>query len=138
MLPAWGAPEVRKTMGVSIYYTATRPRLLTPAEQTAIDAAVAGYPIDTLITECEVGEDEFDGEAFCVYPIDSHTEAGVVFEGATKLPLCSQDAMWAAVQYWCRLLSEMRQLINGANWRIHIDDHDIHWGEEIQAYDPSE
>ena len=124
-------------MGVSIYYTASRPRPLTPAERTAIAAVVARYPVEALIAECGVADGEFHGEAFCVYPSDAETEPGVVFEGATKLPLCSEEAMWAAVQYWCRLLSELRRAVPGASWRVHVDDHDIEWDEELGAFDPS-
>jgi hypothetical protein len=124
-------------VGVSIYYTASRPTPLAPAEQTAIDVAVARYPVEALIAECGVAEDEFNGEAFCAYPADADTEPGVVFEGATKLPLCSEEAMWAAVQYWCRLLSEVRGVLPDAAWRVHVDDHDIAWDEEKRAFDPS-
>jgi hypothetical protein len=61
----------------------------------------------------------------------------VVFEGATKLPLCTEDAFWAAIQYWCRLLSEVRRVVPGATWQVHMDDHNIAWVEELQAFDPS-
>jgi hypothetical protein len=124
-------------VSVSIYYTARRPRPLTSAERTAIDAVVARYPVEALIAECGLTEGEFNGEAFCVYPSDADTEPGVVFEGATKLPLYSEEAMWAAVQYWCRLLSELRPVLPGTSWRVHVDDHDIEWDEEWGAFDPS-
>jgi len=124
-------------VGVSIYYTASRPEPLSPAERSAVEAVVARYPVDALIAECGVAEGEFNGEDFCLYPADDDTEPGVVFEGATKLPLCSEDAMWAAVQYWCRLLSEVRRALPGTDWRVHVDDHDIPWVEELRAFDPS-
>jgi hypothetical protein len=123
-------------VGVSIYYTARRPQPLTPAEQTAIDAVVARYPVEAVLAECGVAEEEYNGEAFCVYPTDEDTEPGVVFEGATKLPLCTEEAFAAAIQYWCRLLSEVRRVVPGAGWRVHIDDHDIAWVEEVRAFDP--
>jgi hypothetical protein len=124
-------------MGVSIYYTASRPEPLSPAERANVDVIVARYPLDALIAECGVSEGEYSGEGFCVYPPDADTEPGVVFEGATKLPLCSEDVMWAAVQYWCRLLSEVRRVLPGADWRVHVDDHNIPWVEELRAFDPS-
>jgi hypothetical protein len=124
-------------VGVSIYYTASRPQPLTSVERTAIDAVVARYPVGDLLAECGVAEDEYNGEAFCVYPTDDDTEPGVVFEGATKLPLCTEDAFWASIQYWCRLLSEVRRVVPGATWRVHVDDHDITWVEELRAFDPS-
>ncbi len=124
-------------MGVSIYYSASRLRPLTAAERTGIDAVIARYPVEALIAECGVAEGEYSGEAFRVYPFDGDTEPGVVFEGAAKLPLCSEEVFWAALQYWCRLLSELRHVVPDANWRVHVDDHDIAWVEELQAFDPS-
>jgi hypothetical protein len=124
-------------VGVSIYYTASRPEPLSAAERSAIEAAVARYPLAALLDECGVAEGEFDGEDFCVYPADAHTEPGVVFEGATKLPLHSEDAMWSAVQHWCGMLSEVRLALPGTAWRVHIDDHDIPWVADLRAFDPS-
>jgi hypothetical protein len=122
-------------VGVSIYYTASRPQPLTAVEQTAIDAVVARYPVENLLAECGVAEDEYNCEAFCLYPTDD-TDPGVVFEGATKLPLCTEDAFWASIQYWCRLLSEVRRIVPEATWYVHVDDHDIAWVEELQAFNP--
>lgn len=124
-------------MGISSYYTATREQPLTDSERDAIDAAVARYPLAGLIAACGYTELERDGEEFSDYPHDESTEPGVVFEGATKLTLFSEDAMWASVQYWCRLLSEIRRVIADAEWRVHVDDHDIPWSERLQAFDPS-
>jgi hypothetical protein len=124
-------------LGVSIYYTARRKEPLLVAERSAIDADIARFPLAALLQKCGVAEVEFDGEDFCVYPTDARTEPGVVFEGATKLPLCSEDAMWAAVQYWCRLLSAIRQDLKGAKWDVRVDDHDIPWVEKSREFDPA-
>jgi hypothetical protein len=124
-------------VGVSIYYTASRPEPLSAAERVAIESAIARYPLGVLIAECGVAEGEFNGEDFCVYPIDADTEQGVVLEGATKLPLCSEGAFAAAVQYWCRLLSELRRVMPNTSWRVHVDDHDIAWDEELGTFDPA-
>jgi hypothetical protein len=77
------------------------------------------------------------GEAFCVYPADTETEPGVVFEGATKLPTNSEEAFWAAIPYWCRLLSEIRQALPDGKWAVHVDDCDIWWDPVREEYDPS-
>lgn len=124
-------------MGISIYYTASRKEPLSAAERLAIEAAIAQHPLAVLLDECGVTEGEFNGEDFCVYPVDADTEPGVVFEGATKLPLCSEDAMWMAVQYWCRLLSEVRRVVHGAAWHVHVDDRDISWVDGLRAFDPA-
>jgi hypothetical protein len=126
----------RDSVGVSIYYTATRPQPLTHTEQTAIDAVVARYPVEELLEECGIAEDEYNGEAFCIYPTDDDTEPGVVFEGATKLPLCTVEAFGAAIEYWCQLLSEVRRVVPRATWRVHVDDHDIAWSEKLREFDP--
>ena len=124
-------------MGISIYYSACRDRPLTPDERLAIDVAVSRLPVETLLVECSVQEGECNGEAFCLYDTDEDTEPGVVFEGATKLPSNSDEVIWAAVQHWCRLLSEVRRVLPDADCRVHIDDHEITWNEELRAFDPS-
>jgi hypothetical protein len=124
-------------VGVSIYYTASRPQPLTPIEQAAIGVVVARYPVEELVAVCGVAEDEYNGEGFCVYATNDPTEPGVVFEGATKLPLCTEDAFRAALQYWCRLLTEVRRVLPGATWHVHVDDRDIAWVDELRAFDPS-
>lgn len=116
-------------MGVSIYYTAARAQPLTPAERDAIDAAKARYPRPGLVGESGCPELERDGEAFSEYPIDEQTEPGVIFVGSTKLTLHSEEAFWVSIQYWCRLLSEIRRVIPDAEWRVHVDDADIPWVE---------
>ena len=78
-----------------------------------------------------------NGEDFCIYDGDNPTEPSIIFEGATKLPDNSEDALWELLQHWCRLLSEVRRAVPGAEWHVHVDDHDIPWDEEAQEYDPS-
>jgi hypothetical protein len=123
-------------MGVSIYYRASRATPLSPSELMAIDEVQSRYPVEALIGECRISEADFDGEEFCVY-VDGCSEPGVVFEGATKLPLCSEEAMWAALQYWCKLLSDVRHLVIDCVWSVEVDGHDVVWVEELQAFDPS-
>jgi hypothetical protein len=124
-------------VGVSIYYSASRQRPLSPAECAAIEWAVTRFPVESLIRECRVSEEEFNGESFYVYPRDENTEPNVVFEGATKLPSCTDDAMWVAVQYLCEVLSEVRRVLYDAEWHVHVDDYDIAWDDKKQAFNPS-
>jgi hypothetical protein len=56
---------------------------------------------------------------------------------ATKIPDNSEEAIWIGVQHWCEALSELRRAIADAEWRVHVDDHDIVWDEARQEYDPS-
>lgn len=124
-------------MSVSIYYTARRAHPLSNAEQAALDAAKSRYPFGALVAASGVAETDFNGESFGVYPAGAAREPGVVFEGATKLPSRPEAALWPAIQYWCRLLSELRRGLPDALWHVHVDDHTIPWSEELQAFDPT-
>ena len=124
-------------MGISLYYEARRGRPLSTEERTMIDAALARYPVEGLISAESLPAEEYNGEAFGVYSPGADTEPGVVFEGATKLPTSSEEVFWAALMYWCQLLSEVRRVLPDAQWAAHLDDHDIWWDPERQEYDPS-
>lgn len=115
-------------MGVSIYYQARRHRPLSAQEQTAINE------IDRL--HAVVGA-EFEQGSFGIYPPNEHTEPGVIFEGATGLPLTTEDEFWEAIQHWCRALTLIRRVLSDATWTVHVDDHAIVWNDEQKAYDPS-
>ncbi|HEX8914729.1 MAG TPA: hypothetical protein VF796_20425 [Humisphaera sp.] len=78
-----------------------------------------------------------NGEDFYVYDRGSPTEPEVIFEGATKLPSNSEEAIWELVQRWCRLLSEVRRAVPGADWHVHVDDHDIRWDDAGRQFDPA-
>ncbi len=123
-------------MSVSIYYTAIRSEPLTISEQLTIETIEARYQIESLIAKCEVANSEFDGEAFCIYVPNNETELEVIFEGSTKLPLCSLETTWAAIEYWCRLLSELRQTLPNTIWRVHVDNREIVWVDELKIFDP--
>ncbi len=123
-------------MSVSIYYSARRSRPLTCGEQVGIDEAISRYPLSGLLAEHGFAVAERDGEAFGVYSADAPTEPDVVFEGSTKLTLCDEEAFRVSIEYWCRLLSEVRRVIPDAVWRVHVDDADIVWCEVSQAFDP--
>ena len=58
-------------------------------------------------------------------------------EGATKLPSNSEEGLWAAIQHWCRLLTEIRQILPDAEWEASVDDHDIYWDPKRRMFDPS-
>jgi hypothetical protein len=124
-------------MGISIYYSASRKRPLTPDERVAVKAIVSRFPVQALIAECSATKETFNGEAFCIYTANEYTEPGVIFEGATKLPSNSEETFWVANQYWCQLLSEVRRVLYDADWRVHIDDLAIRWDPARREYDPS-
>ena len=124
-------------MSVSIYYTARRGQPLSPGEQTAVDRICASYSIRDQAERYAATRQGHNGENFHVYDRDRPTEPGIVFEGATKLPENSEDALWELLQRWCKLLSEVRRVVHDAEWRVHVDDHDIAWDAARQEYDPT-
>lgn len=123
----------------SIYYTARRPAALNDRERASIDALIDEYSVDDQITEREraLDEDRPNWESFCVYDANDRTEPDVVFEGATGLPDNSAEGMWLGLQHWCQLLTRIRRVIPDADWSVRVDDHEIRWDEEAEAYDPS-
>jgi hypothetical protein len=124
-------------LSISIYYSARREQPLSPAERANVDALVAKYTIEEQLAERERTGEGPNWESFCVYNSVGAEESGVVFEGATKLPDNSEKSLWLGVQHWCRLLSEIRRVLQDASWQVHIDDHSIVWDEERGEYDPS-
>ena len=114
-------------MGVSIYYEARRERSLSAQERTAIGEIVC-------LNEAINGP---YWESFCIYERNEHTEPGVIFEGATKLPLTTEDEFWAVIQHRCRILTLIRRVLPDAAWSVHIDDANVFWDETRREYDPS-
>ncbi len=124
-------------MSISICYTARRATPLTDAESSGIDAVVSEYSVDDQIEAREPTDDSHNWESFCVYDRENPTEADVVFEGATKLPDNSEDAVWDGLQHWCKALSAIRRILPDADWNVHVDDHEMHWDDVAREYDPS-
>jgi hypothetical protein len=123
-------------MSISITYVAHREQPITSIEQTTIKNAVDRYAIEELIAERERTGEGFNWSSFCVYDPDDPSEPGVIFEGATQLPDNSEDAVWAGLQHWCLLLSEIRRQLPGSSWHVQVDDRDIVWDEARATYDP--
>jgi hypothetical protein len=124
-------------MSISIYYTARREQPLSPAEHAAVDGIRASYSIRGQVERYVQTRQGHNGENFRIYDRDNPTEAGIVFEGATKLPDNSEDALWELLQHWCKLLSEVRRAVLNAEWHVRVDGHDIPWDGEAREYDPS-
>lgn len=125
-------------MGLSIYYTATRKQRLSSIERLAIDAAIARFSVDDQIEEYLKTGNGLIRVGFGVYDPEEPTKADVVFEGATKMPSNTEDALWVGIQHWCKLLTEIRLQVLGASWQVNVDDHDIVWDSRSNSYDPSQ
>ncbi|KRG14781.1 hypothetical protein ACA30_10050 [Virgibacillus soli] len=108
-------------MGVSIYYTCERNTPMS-AEEQQVNVIVAKYNDHFELKE--------SGETFCVYERDD-SEPAIIFEGATKLPFSEDiEDMLAALYYWLSCLTEIRRVIAGGEWHVHLDDLDAMWNED--------
>lgn len=124
-------------MSISFYYTATRPTPLTDVESSAIDSIVEEFSVDDQIQTYLNSGDGLNWESFCVFDRVNPTAPDAIFEGATKLPDNSEDAMWVGVQHWCKAISAIRRVLHDAEWDVRVDDHDMQWDESALEYDPS-
>lgn len=122
-------------MSVSIYYTATRKQKLTSPEQALITQLIENYSVDKEIEEYLNTGQGYNWTSFYVYDSKSPTEPDVIFEGSTQLPSNSAEAMFDGVTHWASLLSNIRNVVKGADWHVHVDDHDLTWDEKALEYD---
>src|SRR3954465_10013909 len=96
-------------MSASIYYTARREQPLSHDEQAAIERLRTSHSIrDQVERYIQTGQGH-NGENFRIDDGNDPTEPGIISEGATKLPDNTDDALWALLQHWCKLLSAMRR-----------------------------
>jgi len=125
-------------VSISIYYTAKRATPVSPAERATIDTLLEEYSVDDELDDYLQTGRGLNWESFSVYDPADPTERGVIFEGATKLPDNSDDAVVKGVDHWSRLLSRIRRELSGATWHVHVDDHDLMWDDAAREYDLSE
>ena len=123
-------------MGMSLYYTARRSRPLSDDESAAISQ---------IETEYNAKSEQFVSngigdfwESFSIYDAADPSQPNVIFEGATGIPDSSEEAIWAGLQHWCEAITQIRRKVVGAEWSVHMDDHDITWDDSAQEYDPSQ
>jgi hypothetical protein len=122
-------------LSISIYYTARRAHGIAPPERVAIESLRAEFSVNDEIDDYMRTGHGLNWESFCVYSVGPRTEPGVVFEGATKLPDNTDDAIAMGVQHWAALLSRIRQALPGATWHVHVDDNDLVWDDDAGEYD---
>ncbi|MEK4520618.1 hypothetical protein MKX96_03050 [Psychrobacillus sp. FSL W7-1493] len=122
-------------MSVSIYYTAKRKQKLTHTEQEAINQLLEKYSVDEEIDEYLKTGEGHNWTSFTIYDSKNPTAYDVIFEGSTELPNNSEYAMFDGVDHWASLLADIRNVIDGAEWDVHVDDHNLVWDEESLEYD---
>ncbi len=117
-----GAPSV------SLYYSAVRPSPLSPGERSAVDDVLARHDVDRF---AGAGGESFAWGRF-------RDADDVLVEWSVGLPTSDEAEQVEALQYWLDVLSELRAVLPGADWHVHLDDRDVPWSEEERAYVPPE
>ena len=121
-------------MGISVYYTAVRSQPLSKLEKMAIQKVERDHDVSALIDVYEETGEGYSWESFTIY---EETDEGVIFEGATKLPANSAEAVVAGLEHWLKALTQIRLTLTGATWKVQVEDDDVPWNEEVQAFDIS-
>lgn len=122
-------------MSVSIYYTAKREKSITKEEKQTIDRLIEEYSAEKEIREYMETGKGVNWEEFSVYELDNDSD--IIFEGATRLPNNSKEAMWEGVQHWNLLLSTIRCVIPDAQWYVNVDNYELVWDDEYSEYNLS-
>jgi len=125
-------------MGISIYYESHRSKPLDKVERRKIDEIVEKGSVNSEIEKYIETGIGLNWESFCIYGNENpKTNMSIVFEGSTKLPDNSEDATWIGVQHWCKVLTEIRHVLNDAKWKVAVEDHEIFWDDTKGEYDPT-
>jgi hypothetical protein len=119
-------------VSISIYYSAARTTPLGEKEKLNVEAAIRRASVDEDIEQYLRTGQGLNWESFSLF---QPPRAGLVLEGSTKLPDNSDEAVLSGVRHWCRLLSTLRSIVKEATWRVAVEDHEIPWDEERQAFD---
>ncbi|TXS12888.1 MULTISPECIES: hypothetical protein [unclassified Streptomyces] len=105
-------------MSVSLYYCASRTAPLTDAETAAVERIVAAHRASFPYE---------DQESLYLYDSDDSRPDEVV-AGSTKMPF-DPDMVLPVLDHVLGSVSELRRALPGAEWRVHMDDLDVPWGE---------
>jgi hypothetical protein len=121
-------------MGMSIQYSAARPRALTDGERRRLEEKLRQFSVDRQIERHRATGEGPNWDPFTLFD-PPYREPDVIIEGATRLPDNTQDALVMGLQHWCDLLAELRKEIEGAQWRVSVDRRPIPWDEESGEYE---
>ncbi|GAA2646183.1 hypothetical protein GCM10010425_64360 [Streptomyces spororaveus] len=109
-------------MSVSLYYCAHRTTPLTEGESASVSGVVAAhtasFPYD-------------DEESLYLY---GRRTAGPqeILAGSTKMPL-DPGRLMPVIAHVLDCITELRQAVPEAEWRVHMDDLDVPW-DEAEGY----
>ncbi|WP_405387928.1 hypothetical protein OG596_08080 [Streptomyces sp. NBC_01102] len=105
-------------MSVSLYYTALRTEPLTASEAASVTRIVAAHAASFPY------EDE---ESLYVYE-QADGDRGQILAGSTKMPF-EPGRLLPVIAHVLDSVTELRRALDGADWRVHMDDLDVPWDE---------
>ena len=120
-------------MSVSIYYTVKRKHPLTNEENLSIQKIISNNDVKEELEHYLKTGQGYNWESFTIYPKDESGET--IFEGSTKLPDNSEDAITVGLEHWLNTLTQIRRAIPDTVWYVHLDDLDIPWNSDSQSFD---
>lgn len=119
-------------MSVSLYYTAKRSQPLTMQEQIHCNDIANRYDREYPFGELY--------EGFCIYDsqtLQDENENDIILDGSTKLPPDENIEIFLdIVSWWLKCLEELVDVLEGAEWNVHLDDMDFEWSDEKHCFYP--
>lgn len=104
-------------MSIVLSYRALRDEPLSPDEAAAIDIVIARYQSDF--------EYRDDADAFTVHPRVPQAPE-VIFSGTVRLP----DGDAESSDYWMCCLTDIRRILEDADWHVALGDAALDWDED--------
>lgn len=111
-------------MSVSLYYSLERDTRLSPEEQERVAEVLARHDLDRFADPLTGGE---------TFTFADDPSEGTALEGSARVPVDlehPEETAEAALAEWGRLLGEVRQVVDGGTWRVHLEDIAMVWVEE--------
>lgn len=115
-------------MGVSLYYSLERDAPLSSQERARVEQVLARHDLDRFADPLT------GGGPFGFFDAPSD---GTALEGSASVPVDlgqPEQTAEAALAEWGRLLGEVRQVVDGGTWRVHLEDTAMVWVEERQVF----
>jgi hypothetical protein len=124
-------------MNLSFYCSARRPAPLTAVEQQAVDKIVAKYAVEGRIKRFAETGQGIRWRPLCVAKPEDFSASDTVFEASAELPTETEEALAAAIDYWCNFATALRRELHKALWEVRVDDRQIKHDWRSDRYDPA-
>ncbi len=115
-------------MSVSLYYSLERDAPLSAAERERVALVLARHDLDRF------ADPLLGGERFGFHDAPSE---GCALEGSARVPVDlehQEETAGAALAEWGRLLGEVRQVVDGGTWRVHLEEIALVWVAEREVF----